>query len=211
MTKAMTSWPAEGLQFVGKCPACEGADKKLMYADAKDVVFHSAPGSWQIFGCLTCGSAYLDPRPTEDSIGLAYQGYYTHETSEPAIVRRLGRVRRWLHDSMNAYANSRYGLNLAPTNRLGGWFVRAIPTLRSAVDAYWRQLPDVRSVVKNVLDVGCGNGSFLARVARAGWSVYGVEPDEQAVEFVALKVWMSSSAVWKASPTFLPTRSIGSH
>ena len=182
MTDVMSAWPADGLQSVGQCPACGGIPRKLMYADAKDVVFQSAPGTWQMFECLTCGSAYLDPRPTQQSIGLAYRGYYTHEMTEPAIVRRLGRVRRWLHDSMNGYANARYGVGLAPANRIGSWIVRIIPPLKSAVDAYWRQLPNIRNGVKTVLDIGCGNGGFLARVAQAGWSVFGVEPDDEAVE-----------------------------
>lgn len=33
---------------------------------------------------------------------------------------------------------------------------------------------------KNVLDVGCGTGDFLATALKNGWSVSGIEPNEQA-------------------------------
>ena len=187
MTDVIFPWPVERLQCVEKCPACGGVGKKLLYADATDTVFRSAPGSWGVFECLECGSAYLDPRPNEESIGLAYQDYYTHEMAEPAIVRRVGRVRRWLHDALNGYANSRFELSLAPATRLGGLIVSLIPPLRSAADAFWRQLPSTQDEEKKVLDIGCGNGSFLARVANAGWTVCGIEPDEKAVDRCRMK------------------------
>src|SRR5690606_30245584 len=32
----------------------------------------------------------------------------------------------------------------------------------------------------NILDIGCGTGAFLHTMKQAGWTVTGLEPDEQA-------------------------------
>src|SRR5260221_3119952 len=48
-----------------------------LFRSLTDRTFRCAPGRWTLYGCAGCHSAYLDPRPTPQSIGLAYRRYYT--------------------------------------------------------------------------------------------------------------------------------------
>jgi len=50
--------------------------------------FHAAPGRWTLHRCRGCGSAYLDPRPTQATIGLAYRAYVTHRGSHRGVAGR---------------------------------------------------------------------------------------------------------------------------
>jgi 2-polyprenyl-3-methyl-5-hydroxy-6-metoxy-1,4-benzoquinol methylase len=176
----LEGWPAEGLESVPACPACRRTHRETLYTDLVDKVFCSAPGRWTLYHCLGCGSAYLDPRPTQEFIHLAYRTYYTHQPDEPCTpVEALSMVRRFRHTLANGYTNSRYGTSFAPASRLGiavGWL---LPALRRRHDQQFRYLP--RPVPGwRVLDVGSGNGSFLESAMSAGWQVSGFDTDETA-------------------------------
>jgi len=53
------------------------------------------------------------------------------------------------------------------------------PRRRAALDLSVRHLARPVGPAR-LLDVGCGNGSFLARMRGLGWKVHGLEPDETA-------------------------------
>ena len=50
---------------------------------------------------------------------------------------------------------------------------------RAAIDLSVRHLPRPPAKAR-LLDVGCGNGAFLAHMRRLGWEVHGLEPDPDA-------------------------------
>lgn len=87
------------------------------------------------------------------------------------------RVRRALR---NGYLNSRYGYTIAPASRLGPLVTPILPGYREKADEHVRhlRLPPGRP---RVLDVGCGEGEFLAEMQAVGWTVEGVEPNSEAV------------------------------
>src|SRR5438067_9223839 len=74
----LENWPDEGLQSVKVCPICDSGKRIQLYSNLIDKVFRTAPGRWTLYQCQGCSSAYLDPRPTPESIHLAYKNYYTH-------------------------------------------------------------------------------------------------------------------------------------
>jgi len=52
-----------------------------------------------MYCCKDCGSAYLDPRPTPETIGLAYSNYFTHNFNSREDLSNLSlgyRIRRIL-------------------------------------------------------------------------------------------------------------------
>ncbi|MGH9160735.1 MAG: class I SAM-dependent methyltransferase [Vicinamibacteraceae bacterium] len=128
--------------------------------------------------CTSCGSGYLDPRPTPETLGLAYREYYTHK--QKPDFESLDRVSKMRRALANGYRHWRFGTADAPGSRLGVLMLVMSPRYRAKVDATMRHLPKPRPG-QRLLDVGCGNGTFLVRARSAGWTVVGVDLDSNAV------------------------------
>lgn len=175
-------WPKDGIERVKNCLVCGSEERTLLYEDLTDQVFKTAPGRWTLYKCEFCGSAYLDPRPNQATIGLAYGCYYTHEGQDHPIIRRIGHVRTVLHDWLNGYMNVRYGLKRQPASLLGAWIIPMIPPLQAAADAECRHSPRPPKNGGSLLDIGCGNGRFLMLAREMGWNAEGIDLDFKAVE-----------------------------
>lgn len=182
LTPWTTPWPTDGLERTERCPVCHAAERTVLHTDLVDNSFRVAPGKWTLWQCSACRSAYLDPRPTPDTIHLAYNTYYTHQEGRSkdgyASLSPLRKVRRRL---VNGYTNWRYGTKATPASALGVLAAFAIPGMKNTLDREYRHLPRVKRAGASLLDVGCGDGSFL-RIARGcGWQVIGIDPDLKAV------------------------------
>lgn len=171
------SWPEADLEYLGHCPICACRKRTLLHLALTDETFGSAPGEWSLWRCLGCESAYLDPRPNAQSIGSAYERYYTHENGDPRPDASL--LGRWRSLLGNGYRNKRYNLRLEPASRFGPILAALAPPLRWPADLSLRYLPAARPGSR-ILDVGCGSGGWLRSAQQAGWEVAGVEPDPKA-------------------------------
>lgn len=179
-------WPANGLETVGACPVCGCAEREVLYRDLQDRVFFCAPGKWTLHKCHDCGSAYLDPRPTPETIGFAYRRYLTHSSTE--IAHPFSNFRGWIRRALaNGYRNHRFGTKEQPASKLGIFVAFLFPSLRAVADTGMRSLPRLPATGGRVLDVGCGNGDFLARAKSAGWEVSGVDPDPEALNIARVR------------------------
>ena len=177
------AWPASDLQVLGACPACGNKHRSLMFSGLRDFAFAAAPGEWNIWECLSCAAAYLDPRPTPGSIGRAYSRYYTHETGTTAghQIGRLRALKQWLGPLLiNDYKNRTYGHHL-PAAPLGAALSGLWPRRRRQAEHSVRHLPAPKSAGSALLDVGCGNGKFLNLAASLGFRAVGVDADERAM------------------------------
>lgn len=172
-------WPAKELERLGHCPICGAVNRELLHEGVVDIVFFTAPGEWTIWRCDGCHSSYLDPRPTEASIGRAYRDYYTHIDDEPPTspTDSFRRVRSAL---ANGYRNARFGTRLLPSLSLGYAVGRLVPPLSAPLDAEYRYMPRPEANKNKLLDVGCGGGHWLQRAREAGWNVFGADPDPVA-------------------------------
>ena len=175
-----TTWPADGLEWLGRCPLCGSPDRSVLHSRLTDRVFFCAPGEWTLHSCGNCQAAYLDPRPTTDTIGLAYSSYFTHHPVERPRSASLSAAKRWRRALANGYRNRRYGTKEQPENRAGAALAYLLPTRRALVDLEFRHLPHPWPGAR-VLDVGAGDGTFLQWAAAAGWQAFGVDPDPMAV------------------------------
>jgi 2-polyprenyl-3-methyl-5-hydroxy-6-metoxy-1,4-benzoquinol methylase len=172
----MTSeWPPEGLVPVGLCPICGEPSRSLLYDGLSDRVYLCAPGRWILYRCERCTTVYLDPRPSSDSVALAYETYYGDEEILPEAesTSRLRGLRRSLR---NGYVNARYNQVLVPSLALGRLALPLLPRHREEADTSVRHLRR-ESGSSTLLDVGCGDGEFLSEMKAGGWRVHGLEPN----------------------------------
>ncbi|MBV1898679.1 MAG: class I SAM-dependent methyltransferase [Cycloclasticus sp.] len=178
--KDLHEWPIDGLERVLRCPVCGERDRKALYHSLTDKVFFCAPGKWAMYSCASCESAYLDPRPTAGSIGLAYKQYFTHVREDISSLSLLNKLKRRIE---TAYRNYRYGC-VGSSDFFG--FISALiislyPNGRRNMDLSMRHLNRVEKG-QVLLDFGCGNGDFLRRAREVGWEVRGVDFDQKAVK-----------------------------
>lgn len=177
--RVVDSWPSSGLEMLPGCPVCGSSNSTKLHENLRDDVFSAAPGIWSISLCGNCRCSYLNPRPTRNTIELAYSHYYTHAARSP--TEQLKGVRRLLRSLANGYRNARYGTEFKPATHFGVWFANAFRKYRDLLDAEGRHLPKP-TPGSRILDVGFGRGEFLEFAKALGWTVEGIDSDIRAVD-----------------------------
>jgi SAM-dependent methyltransferase len=145
-------------QPIPACCSC-GRPGVLAYTNLDDALF-GTDGRWTLRRCPNpdCGMLWLDPQPSPRDIGQAYACYYTHGDCNGgagvSAARRAFRLgyRHVFAPLVAAYAG----------------------VLR---ERHWLDLLQVSGGRGRLLDVGCGDGSRLARLRREGWDVQGLDVD----------------------------------
>lgn len=169
-------------EILGTCPLCGAESRTILYRNICDNTFFAVSGHWSLWRCLGCGCVYLDPRPTRSTISVAYRNYYTHSGATKPRYEDLSPLRKIRRRLANGYAHWRYGADLGPRSSWGVMVALLAPHLRRIIDFDYRHLPGGgNGAGRSLLDVGCGNGNFLALVTECGWKASGVDPDAEAV------------------------------
>ena len=151
------------------CPLCGTAGRGL-YDHLTDCLFGTV-GEWGFSQCPSpdCGLLWLNPAPMAEDLHLAYQNYFTHADA-PASQAAPSRTGKFLSVVYNAAASlPRALLELRKEQRQ-----RACMFLTD-------QSPG------RLLDVGCGDGTFLHKMQARGWKVDGVDFDPRAIENARLR------------------------
>jgi len=174
----VAAWPEGGLEEVGRCPICGSLERVVLYSDLIDRASGCVPGRWTVWRCTSCRAAHLDPRPTPETLQLAYhRSYYTHATTD-SDSGPTGSVSTFRRRLRNGYLNRRYGYSFRPASRLGA-AATLFPPIRMEGDRWVRHLGRPAKA-RTLLDVGCGSGAFLGLMREAGWLVRGVDSDPAA-------------------------------
>lgn len=160
-------------------PLCLLCDCKgtTLYQDLRDRLF-AAPGTWAMLRCPKCGLIWLNPQPTPEDIGKLYSEYFTHNTL-PEIPKKEPTM-SWRKIVKFSILNSAFGYRSDGAIKFIGWTASRLRPLRDIVGGIVMWLNGAHP--GKLLDVGCGNGQFLATMRELGWEVVGVEPDGQAVK-----------------------------
>jgi len=139
------------------CLLCGGSGE-LLYEALVDHQYDT-PGKWSLRKCLspTCSLVWQDPMIVADDLPLAYKTYYTHGGHDS-----FGPDSSWRH--VFAFLDRRFA-------QLQGLVVERLRYLHGYLD-------DLSP--GSLLDIGCGNGDFAARMQGRGWSVRGMDTDANA-------------------------------
>lgn len=149
------------------CILC-GEKGEVLYRDVPDALFGS-PGTWNFRKCVSaaCGLLWLDPTPLAEDLHLAYGTYFTHEQVHAGLVERLRKGFHLVYLALN-WAVARFFGGYEAKRRMGLMYLDSATPGR-------------------LLDVGCGDGTFLNRMRRHGWSVDGLDFDPQAIKNAKLR------------------------
>lgn len=172
------TWFHGDLEELEACPACgENLDFAEHYSRRDD--FLNFPDVWHLHHCQSCQSIYLNPRPDEESLPLAYKNYYTHKAENNETLHGSSILQRLIL----GYLQKRFNYRSDNALKIGWLLFTLIPPLRMKLDIYGRHIPNSMCHSKTkLLDLGCGNGDFLLRTQAMGVDVTGVEPDPAAVK-----------------------------
>lgn len=161
---------------VPACPVCHETARDVLHAGLADLAFGVAGGRWTLHRCRGCGAAYLDPRPADEALGGLYARYYTHEPPAPNL-EPSGGVARAARALRNGHLARALGYELTPSSRSGAALGRLLPGFAALAERPVRGLP----AGSRVLDVGAGNGLFVAEACAWGLRAAGIDLDEDGV------------------------------
>lgn len=178
-------WSKGSAEGVDCCPACGDRAFKPAYSRRDDLL--SMPDTWCMSRCCGCSSIFLAVRPDAASIHRAYEEYATHhDVDEGHGVSSGGVVWGLIRD----YLYHRFGL-VVPAKRLPGGrlLFSLIEPFRLKLDRFGRNVYLKRGKKSDLqlMDVGCGNGEFLALAGSMGIKASGIDPDPKAVAFAESK------------------------
>jgi 2-polyprenyl-3-methyl-5-hydroxy-6-metoxy-1,4-benzoquinol methylase len=175
-SKIDQAWPEADLEHAGKCAYCGSAERTLAYKDVQDWSFYCAPGKWTYWDCTACKSLYLDPRPTQATIGAAYGSYYTH-----AANTRISIIKKVKEKIINEYLAFKLNVNIKPRLNIPAslsWVLYPIK-YKVPLPFGFKELAELPK--GKMLDVGCGNGDTVFYAKQIGWQAKGIELDPVAV------------------------------
>lgn len=161
--------------IVDNCPVCGGPPGERIYEGVVDIR-QGVGGSWDLVGCRACGAAFAATRLLNEAEG--YPASYRQHRA-PTSTEGPGAVRSWVREAvLSTYGYRDRAAPTASQRNLGRWLGAVAPV---RLRAQWGLLLfPARANGRRILDVGCGNGRFLARMAELGWEVYGIEPDTES-------------------------------
>jgi SAM-dependent methyltransferase len=180
--------PSIAVQTRERCPLC-GSPGPAEYFGLSDFLY-DVPGEWSFRRCerTNCHALWLDPTPTPEDIGKAYETYYTHDSAERPAGRGSGRngpIAQLLRRGRDAHLARRFGYGGPDaggrSGRLVAHALAAFPGGRDFADdmACFMPAPGTGDAF---LEIGFGNGTQLRRMRRLGWQVTGVEQDPSSAE-----------------------------
>ena len=184
----------EGIQVedVETCLVCRGRGE-LRYQGMRDKLFGAA-GVWSISWCPRCDLSWLNPRPIRSDLAKIYKNYYTHSPTRNRGSFLSSFKRKMEHELLMAqfgYSNLQGGTGAGMAKRVLAMLLPMAKEIAGS-SVMWLNA-ESRG---RLLDVGCGNGTFLAKMRTLGWNVEGVEPDENsariATEVLGLRVSVST-------------------
>jgi len=146
------------------CPLC-GAVEPTRLFESRDRV-HNLPGIFTVFRCQRCEAVSYHPRLQAGELSRYYpETYGRYRYSKSIHKKKYGGIRQFVLENWYGYPS--------PEKRT--------PSLINKWTAFFLSFVMAKNAIPyrgdgNILDIGCGGGSYLYRLKSWGWNSYGVEP-----------------------------------
>ncbi len=192
----------EGIQVeaANSCLLCQ-AQGVPRYQEMRDRLFGAA-GVWSISYCSDCDFSWLNPRPICSDIAKLYETYHTHNLTNGgrSVLSSLKRkVEQRVLKAEFGYDSLPGGTGTRLAGRLLGTMLPMAREIAGSSVMWLNAQPQGK-----LLDVGCGNGSFLATMQRLGWEVAGVEPDPKSANIGREQLGLAVTVGTLEEASFLP-------
>ncbi|HET9530052.1 MAG TPA: methyltransferase domain-containing protein, partial [Blastocatellia bacterium] len=175
--------PAIRTEELPACLLCERRGEAF-YSNVQDRMF-GTPGVWSFSKCPGCGLVWLNPRPIREDIPRCYENFYTHDRFVPAETVEIKSRVRLVRETLRELILS--GQFNYPRPEMDRWWTKAagkalatLPPLRHRATYGLDVMCPPYIGRGELLDVGCGNGSYLYAARRLGWKVTGIDIDPVA-------------------------------
>ncbi len=143
-----------------RCKICDGEDFKFLY-EGKDRL-HFLEGAFDLYRCKGCGLIFVYPFLDEEALSKFYpqdySPYHQTDTSAGPAAKAAGKLGYYLRHPFRFF-NAVFYSKILQQNR----------DIDLALGA-------------KVLDVGCGDGSYLIGKKNKGYCCYGVDISQDALE-----------------------------
>jgi SAM-dependent methyltransferase len=136
------------------CPVCCRPDTPF-YALGKDRLFKKAQGNFELYRCRFCGSVFQHPFPSQEDIAAFYpqQYWWSNRTNGKSLTAGLMRRLEQCYRGWVNKGHVRFLERCARQRRSG----------------------------RSLLDIGCGNGTFMHLARAHGFIAHGMDISEQAL------------------------------
>ena len=173
-------WLKDEIEVLSECPLCQCKKNSIMFNALIDMMSQKSIDKWILNKCSDCEVAYLSPRPNKQNIHKAYTNYYTHEEGSNTFKKGsvsvfINHLKRVVYNvkSKREYHFKEYILYL---------IIYLIYPAHLFLDSKIRHIGPLVDKKNRLLDIGCGNGDFLAFANDLGWEVTGLDVDKGAVD-----------------------------
>lgn len=152
------------------CPVCTSISHRR-HLETTDPL-HGIGSVFQIVRCQDCRHIFMNPVPSAESLATCYPSAYGPHAGQVADTSSPS-----LEDSPGQSLAGQSKTNQSPWYLSSGF--RRMPGLRSLY--YWlsdtrsNYLPAPPAENARAIELGCATGSFLTKLADAGWQAEGVE------------------------------------
>lgn len=163
---------------VKNCPLCGSDNRRIILENPIDNVLGSVDFKSDIVKCGGCGHAYLSNQLSKECIYKAYSGYYTQSESVLNTTKKKLNFENF---------SPLYSPQSPKIIKLLSIIFFKIPVLGFFLQRAIRFLPLFPGKNVTVLDVGAGNGEFMHRITKCGFSVKGVDVDPKSVQLCQSK------------------------
>ncbi len=152
------------------CPLCQSSGASRIFFSRDRAC--RLPGIFKLYRCGGCHAIFIQPWLSDAELTQYYpESYGRFRYSRSLDKKTYGGWQRFVLENYYGYPT--------PSGNHPSNLKKVLAWLLSFVTA--RGVIGYRGSGR-ILDVGCGGGSYLYRLKRWGWEVYGVEPSETGVK-----------------------------